>query len=147
MVERDCLPLHSPACYSPHLLGLVWAAWLRQELQPSLRLLPRDQYFQCNSTTALLSREEVSAMKEMISERDWLANSRFCPYLLTYSVQPSPNYWLYSMLRCDGLCDQNNKLDIPFRVSPTINNPPRSDLTRNFIPFLGDVLSLWEDNR
>ena len=124
-MERDCLALYSPACSSTHHLALVWAAWLRQELQSSLRLLPRDQYFQCNSTRAVLSREEVRAMKEMISERDWLANSRFCPYLLTYSVQTSPNYWLYSLMRCDGRCDPNNNLETPFRVSPTINNPPR----------------------
>ena len=124
-VESSCLPLLSPSCYSPHQLSQVWAGWLRQEVGPSLRLLPRDQYFQCNTTTALLSGQELGAMREMISQRDWLANSRFCPYLLTYSVQPSPNYWLHSMLRCDGLCDPNNKLEIPFRVSPTINNPPR----------------------
>ena len=122
-MERDCLPLLT--CYPRPHLSLLRSVWLRQELEPSLRVLPRDQYFQCNSTMAVLDRQEVRAMKEMVSERDWLANSRFCPYLLTYSVQPSPNYWLYSMLRCDGRCDQNNKLQLPFRVSPTINNPPR----------------------
>ena len=124
-VEISCLTLHSPACYTRHQLDQVWAVWVRQEVEPSLRLRPRDQYFTCNSTRALLDREEVRAMQEMISERDWLANSRFCPYLLSYSVQPGPNYWLHSLLRCDGLCDPNNRLEIPFRVSPTINNPPR----------------------
>ena len=124
-VERHCLSLLSPHCYDHHQLRQVWTAWLRQEVGPSLRLLPRDQFFQCNSTTTTLGRQELSGIKEMISQRDWLANSRFCPFLLTYSVQPSPNYWLHSLLRCDGLCDPDNKLETPFRVSPTINNPPR----------------------
>ena len=29
------------------------------------------------------------------------------------------------MLRCDGKCDPEDQLEIPFRVSPAISNPPR----------------------
>ena len=44
---------------------------------------------------------------------------------MSYKVSPAPNYWLYSTLRCDGKCDPEDILDIPFRVSPDVNNPPR----------------------
>ena len=46
-------------------------------------------------------------------------------YLRYLQVVPAPNYWLYSILRCDGKCDPEDVLDIPFRVSPDVNNPPR----------------------
>ena len=52
-------------------------------------------------------------------------HDRFCRYLMSYKVSPAPNYWLYSTLRCDGKCDPEDILDIPFRVSPDVNNPPR----------------------
>ena len=54
---------------------------------------------------------------------------RYLVYLYIYprylQVVPAPNYWLYSILRCDGKCDPEDVLDIPFRVSPDVNNPPR----------------------
>ena len=42
--------------------------------------------YRCNTTARLLHHNEVAAMREMIKERDWIANSRFCRYLLTYKV-------------------------------------------------------------
>ena len=50
---------------------------------------------------------------------------RHCKYLLSYAVEDPPNYWMNSMLRCDGKCDPEDQLEIPFRVSPAISNPPR----------------------
>ena len=45
--------------------------------------------------------------------------------MLNYEVEEPPNCWLYSMLRCDGKCDAEDQLEIPFRVSPAVSNPPR----------------------
>ena len=42
-----------------------------------------------------------------------------------YEVEEPPNYWMHSMLRCDGKCDPEDQLEIPFRVSPAVSNPPR----------------------
>ena len=72
--------------------------------------------------------EKIVFLTPFLSERDWVANSRFCRYLRSHSVGAAPNYWLYALVRCDGKCDPGDSLDIPFRVSPTINNPPRSEI-------------------
>ena len=104
---------------------MVEGAWIRQELHRSLTVFPRDQYFSCNTTEKLIHHNELAAMREMVRERDWVGNSRFCRYLQSYSVQAAPNYWLYSLVRCDGKCDPGDTLYIPFRLSPTIYNPPR----------------------
>ena len=90
-----------------------------------MTVFPRDQYFSCNTTEKLIHHNELAAMREMVRERDWVGNSRFCRYLQSYSVQAAPNYWLYSLVRCDGKCDPGDTLYIPFRLSPTIYNPPR----------------------
>ena len=50
--------------------------WVRQELERSLSVFPRDQFFQCNTTHKMLHPNEIAAMREMIKERDWIANSR-----------------------------------------------------------------------
>ena len=161
-LDTECLPLYSPSCSPPKVRQVVAGAWLRQELQRSLTVFPRDQYFSCNTTHNIIHHTELAAMREMIrgvsknknkrvfdwdkgginnliiqkfvfltpflSERDWVANSRFCRYLRSHSVGAAPNYWLYALVRCDGKCDPGDSLDIPFRVSPTINNPPRSEI-------------------
>jgi len=120
-----CLPLYSEACHPSKAAQVLHGLWVRQELERSLSVFPRDQFFQCNTTHKMLHPNEIAAMREMIKERDWIANSRFCRYLMSYKVSPAPNYWLYSTLRCDGKCDPEDILDIPFRVSPDVNNPPR----------------------
>ena len=40
-------------------------------------------------------------------------------------MEEPPNYWMHSMLCCDGKCDAEDQLEIPFRVSPAVSNPPR----------------------
>ena len=124
-LETVCLPLYSEACHPGKAAMVLHGLWVRQELERSLGVFPRDQFFQCNTTHKMLHPNEIAAMREMIKERDWIANSRFCRYLMSYKVSPAPNYWLYSTLRCDGKCDPEDILEIPFRVSPDVNNPPR----------------------
>jgi len=124
-LETECLPLYSSACHPGKSWQVLQMMWVRQELEQSLAVLPRDQYFHCNTTQNMIHPNEIAAMKEMIKQRDWVGNSRFCRFLLSYKVTSSPNFWLYSIMRCDGRCDPKGVLEDPFRVSPDIFNPPR----------------------
>ena len=55
---------------------MLQGLWVRQELERSLAVFPRDQFFMCNTTNKMLHPNEVVTMREMIKERDWIANSR-----------------------------------------------------------------------
>ena len=65
-LETECLPLYSPSCSPPKVRQVVAGAWLRQELQRSLTVFPRDQYFSCNTTHNMIHHTELAAMREMI---------------------------------------------------------------------------------
>ena len=65
-LETECLPLYSPSCSPPKVRQVVAGAWLRQELQRSLTVFPRDQYFSCNTTHNIIHHTELAAMREMI---------------------------------------------------------------------------------
>ena len=56
---------------------MLQGLWVRQELERSLAVFPRDQFFMCNTTNKMLHPNEVVAMRDMIKERDWIANSRY----------------------------------------------------------------------
>ena len=65
-LDTECLPLYSPSCSPPKVRQVVAGAWLRQELQRSLTVFPRDQYFSCNTTHNMIHHTELAAMREMI---------------------------------------------------------------------------------
>ena len=67
---------------------------------------------------------QIQGKLDVLSKCNWQI-SRHCKYLLKYEVSEPPNYWMHSMLRCDGKCDAEDQLEIPFRVSPAVSNPPR----------------------
>eukprot|EP00092_Neocalanus_flemingeri_P049367 GFUD01056701.1.p1 GENE.GFUD01056701.1~~GFUD01056701.1.p1 ORF type:complete len:367 (-),score=55.25 GFUD01056701.1:21-1100(-) len=123
-LQSRCFPLYS-SCYPDLALQVMLGVWIRQELKNSLSVPPRNQFFHCNATKDILHEKELGAMKDMVKVKDWFANSRHCKYLLSYAVEEPPNYLMNSMLRCDGKCDPEDQLEIPFRVSPAISNPPR----------------------
>ena len=57
-------------------MQVMLGVWVRQELKNSLSVLPRNQFFHCNTTKEILHEKELNAMKEMVKVKDWFANSR-----------------------------------------------------------------------
>ena len=76
-LETECLTVYSSECHPGKSWQVLQMMWVRQELEQSLAVLPRDQFFHCNTTHNTLHRNEIAAMKEMIKQRDWVGNSRW----------------------------------------------------------------------
>ena len=64
-LQTQCFPLYS-SCYPDKALQVMLGVWVRQELKNSLSVLPRNQFFHCNTTKEILHEKELDAMKEMV---------------------------------------------------------------------------------
>ena len=75
-LETECLAMYSEECLPSKAREVLTNMWVRQELEQSLSVFPRDQYFQCNTTQRVLHSNDLAIMQNMIKDRDWIANSR-----------------------------------------------------------------------
>jgi len=121
-----CLPLYS-RCLRDNMLEAVKQMWVRQELRDTQLYASHGELLYCHGIRDILSRDEVDDAKEMIQANDWDTDSKYCRYNMDYEVTSDrPILWLYSILRCDGSCDPERRLSIPYRVSPRNPNPPKA---------------------
>merc|ERR1711973_725527 len=49
-IETECLQLYSPECHPGKAFLVLQNMWIRQELEQSFSVFPRDQYFKCETT-------------------------------------------------------------------------------------------------
>jgi len=125
-LRRDCLPLYS-MCLRGRQLQAVEQMWVRQEVKATQLYSAPGQILNCPGLDAVLGRDEVDEAKLMLRTMDWNTDSRNCRWNLDYEVSHErPILWLFSILRCDGSCDAQNRLKSPYRISPRNPSPPKA---------------------